>query len=64
VEPIRPIGPRPDLAPVRPVVLSPREREERKRERDERRRGGGDRRGENEERGRDDGAPPRLDVRA
>jgi hypothetical protein len=57
VEPIRPIGPRPDLAPVRPIVLSPREREERRRERDERRR-------EREERRRDDDAPPRLDIRA
>ena len=38
MEPIRPIGPRPDLEPVRPAVLSPREREERRREREERRR--------------------------
>ena len=35
---IQPIGPRPDVTPVRPVVLAPREREERKREREERRR--------------------------
>ncbi len=35
---IRPIGPRPDLEPVRPVVLPPREREQRKGEREERRR--------------------------
>jgi hypothetical protein len=58
VEPIRPIGPRPDLDPVHPVVLSPREREERKREREERRRERAAR-----ER-RDDGDPPRVDVRA
>jgi hypothetical protein len=58
VEPIRPIGPRPDLDPVRPVVLSPREREERRREREERRR-----RAARERRG-DDAEPPRLDVRA
>jgi hypothetical protein len=58
VEPIRPIGPRPDLDPVRPVVLSPREREERKREREERRR-----RAAREHRD-DDAGPPRLDVRA
>ncbi len=38
MDPIRPIGPRPDLAPVLPVVLGPREREQRKREREERRR--------------------------
>jgi hypothetical protein len=42
---------------VRPVVLSPREREERKREREQRRR-------EREERERGDDAPPRLDIRA
>jgi hypothetical protein len=57
MEPLRPIGPRPDLDPVRPVVLSPREREERKREREQRRR-------EREERERGDDAPPRLDIRA
>jgi hypothetical protein len=54
---IHPIGPRPDVAPVRPVVLSPREREERKREREERRR----RRAEDAPEGDE---PPRLDVRA
>ena len=57
MDPIRPIGPRPDIAPVRPVVLSPREREERKREREERRR----RRAED---AREGDEPPRLDVRA
>jgi hypothetical protein len=57
VEPIRPLGPRPDLDPVRPVVLSPREREQRKREREQRRR-------EREERKPGDDAPPRLDIRA
>jgi hypothetical protein len=57
VEPIHPIGPRPDLDPVRPVVLSPREREERKREREERRRRAARERPE-------DGDRPRLDVRA
>jgi hypothetical protein len=57
VDPIRPIGPRPDLEPVRPVVLSPRERKERKREREERRR----KREEAERQGED---PPRLDIRA
>jgi hypothetical protein len=64
VEPIRPIGPRPELAPVRPVVLSPREREERKRERDERRRQDADRHPEGERHRRGDDAPPRLDIRA
>jgi hypothetical protein len=58
VEPIRPIGPRPDLDPVRPAVLSPREREERRREREERRRRAA------RERRDDDPQPPRLDVRA
>ena len=57
MEPIRPIGPRPDLAPVRPVVLSPREREQRKREREERRR-------RREQDAREGDEPPRLDVRA
>jgi hypothetical protein len=57
MDPIRPIGPRPDITPVRPVVLSPREREERKREREERRR----RRAED---AREGDEPPRLDVRA
>jgi len=57
MDPIRPIGPRPDLEPVRPVVLSPREREQRKREREERRR-------EREEAAREGEDPPRLDVRA
>ena len=56
MEPIRPIGPRPDLDPVRPVVLSPREREERKREREERRR-----RAARERPGDDE--PPRIDIR-
>jgi hypothetical protein len=60
VEPIRPIGPRPDLEPVRPVVLSPREREERKRDRDERRRKAARAAEELPE----DDVPPRLDVRA
>jgi hypothetical protein len=57
MEPLRPVGPRPDLDPVRPVVLSPREREQRRGEREQRRR-------EREERERDDGTPPRLDIRA
>jgi hypothetical protein len=57
MDPIRPIGPRPDIAPVRPVVLAPHEREERKREREERRR-------RREEAARKGDAPPRLDVRA
>jgi len=57
MDPIRPIGPRPDLEPVRPVVLTPREREQRKREREERRR----QRAEDAAEGDD---PPRLDVRA
>jgi hypothetical protein len=67
VEPIRPIGPRPDLEPVRPVVLSPRERDEQRREREERRREREERR---ERAGRDpqdppaEADPPRLDVRA
>jgi hypothetical protein len=60
VEPIRPLGPRPDLEPVRPVVLSPREREERKRDREERRKRA---LRAAEERPEDD-APPRLDIRA
>jgi hypothetical protein len=58
MEPIRPLGPRPDLEPVRPVVLSPREREEQKREREQRRR----QRAARER--NDEGDPPRLDVRA
>ena len=57
MDPIRPIGPRPDLAPVRPVVLPPHEREQRRREREERRK----RRLEDEAEGDE---PPRLDVRA
>jgi hypothetical protein len=57
MDPIRPIGPRPDLAPVRPVVLTPREREQRKREREERRRRHVEDAPEGDE-------PPRLDVRA
>jgi hypothetical protein len=60
VEPIRPIGPRPDLEPVRPVVLSPREREQRRREREERRRRGS-RTPPEPPAGED---PPRLDIRA
>jgi hypothetical protein len=60
VEPIRPLGPRSDLEPVRPVVLSPREREERRREREERRRRAVSR--ETPEPSNDD--PPHLDVRA
>ena len=59
MEPIRPIGPRPDLEPVRPAVLSPREREERRREREERRRRA---LGTPQEPPADDD-PPRLDVR-
>jgi len=54
---IRPIGPRPDLEPVRPVVLGQREREERKREREERRK-------QREEAAAKGDEPPRLDVRA
>jgi hypothetical protein len=57
VDRILPIGARPDIEPVRPVVLSPREREQRKRERDERRR-------QREEAEREGDEPPRLDVRA
>ncbi len=57
MDPIRPIGARPDLEPVRPVVLTPREREQRKREREERRR----QRVKDAAEGDD---PPRLDVRA
>jgi hypothetical protein len=57
MDPIRPIGPRPDLAPVRPVVLPPHERDQRRREREERRK----RRLEEEAKGDE---PPRLDVRA
>ena len=60
MEPIRPLGPRPDLEPVRPVVLSPREREERKRERDERRK----RAVRAAQEPPVDDAPPRLDLRA
>jgi hypothetical protein len=59
MEPIRPLGPRPDLEPVRPVVLSPREREEQKRERERRRRAA---RAVQEPPAED--GPPRLDVRA
>lgn len=60
MDPIRPIGPRPDLAPVRPVVLPPREREQRKRDRDERRR-----RVEHAAKDAPEGDdPPRLDIRA
>jgi hypothetical protein len=58
VDPIRPIGPRPDVEPVRPAVLAPEERERRRREREERRR----RQAAN--RPPEDGEPPRLDVRA
>jgi hypothetical protein len=57
MDPIRPIGPRPDLAPVRPVVLPPHEREQRRREREERRK----RRLQEDAKGDE---PPRLDVRA
>jgi hypothetical protein len=60
MEPIRPLGPRPDLEPVRPVVLSPREREEQKRERERRRRQAA--RAAQDPPADDD--PPRLDVRA
>ena len=56
-EPVRPIGPRPDLAPVPPVVLPPHEREQRRREREERRR-------RVAEAAREGDEPPRLDVRA
>jgi len=58
VDPIRPIGPRPDVTPVRPALLGPEEREQRRREREERRR---KERGERRPEGDD---PPRLDVRA
>jgi hypothetical protein len=57
MDPIRPIGPRPDLEPVRPVVLTPREREQRRREREERRKRHLRDAAEGDE-------PPRLDVRA
>jgi hypothetical protein len=57
MDPIRPIGPRPDLEPVRPAVLSPKEREQRKREREERRKRHVQDAAEGDE-------PPRLDVRA
>jgi hypothetical protein len=60
MEPIRPLGPRPDLEPVRPVVLSPREREEQRRGREERRRRAA--RTALEPPADEDG--PRLDVRA
>jgi hypothetical protein len=60
VEPIRPLGPRSDLEPVRPVVLSPREREERRRKRDERRK----RAARAAQEPPADDAPPHLDVRA
>jgi hypothetical protein len=60
VEPIHPIGPRPDVEPVRPVVLSPREREERRREREERRR----KRREAAPGRPDDGGHGGLDIRA
>ena len=60
MEPIRPLGPRPDLEPVRPVVLSPREREEQKREREQRRR----RAARVGQKPPAEDAPPRLDVRA
>jgi hypothetical protein len=60
MEPIRPLGPRPDLEPVRPVVLSPREREEQKRKREQRRRRAA--RAAQEPPAED--GPPRLDVRA
>lgn len=60
MDPIRPIGPRPDLEPVRPVVLSPREREEQRREREERRR----RAAKAAQEPRADEDEPRLDVRA
>ena len=57
MDPIRPIGPRPDLAPVRPAVLPPHERDQRRREREERRK----RRLADEAK---DDESPRLDVRA
>ena len=60
MEPIRPLGPRPDLEPVRPVVLSPREREERRREREERRK----RAARAPQEPPPDDTPPHLDVRA
>jgi hypothetical protein len=60
VEPIRPIGPRPDLDPVRPVVFSPREREQRRRDREERRR----RAAPEAQEPPADEDPPRLDIRA
>jgi hypothetical protein len=60
LEPIRPIGPRPDVEPVRPVVLPPEEREQRRREREERRR----RAAQSSGRPPQDGDGPRVDVRA
>ena len=38
VDPIRPIGPRPDVAPLERVRLAPAERDEERRERERRRR--------------------------
>jgi hypothetical protein len=38
VDPIRPVGPRPDLAPLERVRLTPAERDEERRERERRRR--------------------------
>jgi hypothetical protein len=64
MDPIRPIGPRPDLAPVRPVVLPPHEREQRRREREERQRERDERRGRGDETASEGDEPPRLDVRA
>jgi hypothetical protein len=59
MDPIRPIEPRRDAEPIARVLpLTPREREEQRREREQRRRERAAR-----ER-RDDGDPPRLDVRA
>ena len=60
VDPIRPVGPRPDLAPVTRVQLSPVEREEQRREREERRRRRRETAPETPARGEDGG----LDLRA
>jgi hypothetical protein len=59
VDPLRPIGPRPDLAPVQRTQLTRIERDEARRERDERRR-----RRENAAPERsDDDAPEGIDFR-
>jgi hypothetical protein len=60
MDPIRPIGPRPDIEPVRPVVLPPEDRERRRREREERRRRALPKRPATRP---DEGGEPRLDIR-